>query len=139
MVYVASFAKRSPLINRIINTLTIGIICIGIVVSLTNKVCIDAHDQFGRKTYYPTLEFFVICVLVVFAPRVLMGHIFVVYMSKILCFICHTKMKVMIHMVKMHKNCALKNVGHWHVFGNVAAASLYYGVNLARKMFVGKY
>jgi hypothetical protein len=70
------FAKRSPLINRIINTLTIGIICIGIVVSLTNKVCIDAHDQFGRKTYYPTLEFFVICVLVVFCSTCAYGTYF---------------------------------------------------------------
>ena len=70
------FAKRSPLINRIINTLTIALIIIGILVSLTNSVCVDAHDQFGRKTYYPTLEFFVIFVLVIFCSTCAYGTYF---------------------------------------------------------------
>ena len=70
------FAKRSPLINRVINTLTIFIICIGILVSLTNRVCVDAHDQFGQKTYYPTLNFFIICVLCVFCSTCAYGTYF---------------------------------------------------------------
>jgi len=70
------FAKRLPLFNRILNTLTIFMIILGVLVALSNKVCIEAHDQFGQKTYYPTLETFTITVLTIFCCTCIGGTIF---------------------------------------------------------------
>jgi hypothetical protein len=70
------FAKRLPLFNRILNTLTIGMIVLGVLVALSNEVCVEAHDQFGQKTYYPTLETFTITVLTIFCCTCVGGTIF---------------------------------------------------------------
>ena len=102
------FAKRSPLINRVINTLTIFIICIGIIVSLTNRVCVDAN-QFGQKTYNPTFAFFYFCVLCVsLAQHARTGHIFGSCTSTIQFFICRTKAKAIPHMAKTQLNYAAR-------------------------------
>ena len=70
------FAKKLPLANRVLNTFTIFFVAMGVVVAVSNRVCTDAHDAFGKKTYFPTLEGFTFATLSIFCSTCAMGTVF---------------------------------------------------------------